>query len=76
MMQQYYLIIVAISIIVVIRYVGIQSVSNRSKQIISGITMLSFVIPPFLPMGHIVGMILQVGVSAYVFVYMQTAGTP
>lgn len=76
MTQQYFLIVVAISIIAVIRYVGIQSVSNRSKQIISGITMLSFVIPPLLPMGSIVAIMLQVGVSAYVFVYMQTAGTP
>ena len=74
-MMRYDLFIVAIAIVAVIRYVGIPSVSNRSKQIVSGIGLLSFVIPPFLPMGHIVGMLLQVGISAYVFVYQRAAGT-
>lgn len=70
----YHLVVAAVVIVAVVRFLGAPAPPARARQVVAGVALASFVVPPLLPMGHVVGLVIQISVVAYAVLY-QTAAT-
>ncbi len=67
----YGIILLVVVFLLVYRYCKLNGPSRRSKSIVVGILVATFLIPGWLPGSGLIALLLQVGVGLYVGIYMQ-----
>ena len=53
-----------------LRYLIETGEPRRTKYIVGGLVGASFFVVPFVPFGFYVGMLLQLGISVYILIYL------
>jgi hypothetical protein len=69
----YHLLLVLGTIALGLWYVARTEGSRGSKYLVAGCISASLVVPLILPAAHLIGLLLQVGICAYVILYLKVA---